>query len=76
MCWLGDFVLGWSIIKKKKNLERNKSYNKGLISEDRSNKATLQLTIPRSLFNSSAKGLSPETFQFAIGSATGALVPQ
>ena len=23
MCWLGDFVLGWSIIKKKKNLERN-----------------------------------------------------
>ena len=76
MCWLGDFVLGWSIIKKKKNLERNKSYNKGLISEDRSNKATLQLTIPRSLFNSSAKGLSSETFQFAIGSATGALVPQ
>ncbi len=32
--------------------------NKGLISADRSNKATLQLTIPRSKFKSYAKDLS------------------
>src|ERR1700709_2505750 len=30
-------------------------WNKGLISADRSNKATLLLTIPRSVFKSSAK---------------------
>ena len=30
---------------------------KGLISEDRNNKATLLLTIPRSVFKSSAKDL-------------------
>ena len=37
---------------------------KGLISEDRSNKATLLLTIPRSLFKSSAKDLSLEILEF------------
>ena len=35
--------------------ERTNLWNKGLISADRSNKATLLLTIPRSLFKSSAK---------------------
>jgi len=40
-----------------------------------SNKATLQLTIPRSLFKSSAKDFSPETLEFAIGSALEAFVP-
>ena len=40
-----------------------------------SNKATLQLTIPRSLFKSSAKDLSPETLEFAIGSALDAFAP-
>ena len=39
---------------QKTNLE-----NKGLISADRNNKATLLLTIPRSVFKSSAKDLSP-----------------
>ncbi len=39
---------------KRTNLE-----NKGLISADRNNKATLLLTIPRSVFKSSAKDLSP-----------------
>jgi len=43
---------------RKKDMFWNKSDNKGLISEDRSNKATLQLTIPRSLFKSYAKDLS------------------
>ena len=40
--------------------------NQGLISVDRNNKATLLLTIPRSLFKSSAKDLSPPTFEIAI----------
>ena len=40
--------------------------NQGLISVDRSNKATLLLTIPRSLFKSSAKDLSLPTFEIAI----------
>ena len=44
-----------------------------LRTEDCSNKATLQLTIPRSLFKSSAKDLSPETLELAIGSALEAL---
>lgn len=39
-----------------------KSENKGLISEDRSNTATLPLTIPRSLFKSSAKDLALTMF--------------
>ena len=39
---------------------------KGLISEDRSNKATLILTIPRSLFKSSAKDLSQEILEFVL----------
>ncbi|KAJ7385993.1 hypothetical protein OS493_012326 [Desmophyllum pertusum] len=55
--------------------ERTVFSDKGLISEDRSNKATLQLTIPRSLFKSSAKDLSPETLEFAIDSAVGVVVP-
>ena len=33
--------------------------NKGLISEDRRNKSTLPLTIPRSLYKSSAKDPVP-----------------
>ena len=41
---------------------QDKSENKGLISEDRSNKTTLPLTIPRSLFKSSAKDLAPTMF--------------
>ena len=36
---------------------------KGLISEDRGNKTTLQLTIPRSLFKSSAKDVYPDIHQ-------------
>ena len=38
----------------------------GLISVDRSNKATLLLTIPCSLFKSYAKDLPPQTFQVII----------
>ncbi len=41
----------------------NKSKNKGLISADRNNKATLLLTIPRSMFKSSTKDLSPRMFE-------------
>ena len=41
---------------KKINYE---SWNKGLISEDRGNKPTLPLTIPRSLHKSSAKDSVP-----------------
>ena len=44
----------------------NKSCNKGLISVDRSNKATLLLTIPRYLFKSSAKDLCPPIFEMVI----------
>ena len=45
------------------NLQKKvKSENKGLISEDRSNTATLPLTIPRSLFKSSAKDLALAMF--------------
>ena len=43
----------------------NKSENKGLISADRSNKATLLLTIPRSLFKSSAKDLALENLDLS-----------
>ena len=43
-----------------------KLQNQGLISVDRSNKATLPLTIPRSLFKSSAKVLSPPIFEIVI----------
>lgn len=41
-------------------------WNKGLISADRSNKATLLLTIPRSLFKSSAKDLSSPISEIMI----------
>ena len=46
------------------------------MSDDCSNKATLQLTIPRSLFKSYAKDLSLGTLEFAIGSALEAFVPR
>ena len=39
--------------------QRTNLENKGLISADRNNKATLLLTIPRFVFKSSAKDLSP-----------------
>ena len=42
----------------------HRSYNQGLISADRSNKATLLLTIPRSLVKSSAKDLALENLDF------------
>jgi hypothetical protein len=38
---------------------RTNQENKGLISEDRRNKSTLPLTIPRSLYKSSAKDPVP-----------------
>ena len=38
----------------------------GLTSADRSNKATLLLTVPPSTFKSSAKDSSPRIFQIAI----------
>jgi hypothetical protein len=37
--------------------------NEGLISADRSNKATLLLTIPRSIFKSSTRDLNPIIFE-------------
>ena len=40
--------------------------NQGLISVDRSNKATLLLTIPRSTFKSSARDSSLPIFEIAI----------
>ena len=46
---------------KKTNLK-----NKGLISADRSTKATLLLTIPSPLFKSSAKDLSYSIFKITI----------
>ena len=48
-------------IRKKTNLQ-----NTGLISADRSTKATLLLTIPSSLFKSSAKDLSYPIFKITI----------
>ena len=47
---------------KKKNVgydNNTNQQNKGLISEDRRNKSTLPLTIPRSLYKSSAKDPVP-----------------
>src|SRR3981081_3630080 len=44
----------------------NKSGIKGLVSADRSNKATLPLTTPRSTTKSYAKDLSPSICQIAI----------
>ena len=46
----------------------------GLISEDRSNKATLLLTIPRSLFKSSAKDSSLEILEFVSLSTSAVLL--
>ena len=46
--------------------KRTNLWNKGLISADRSNKATLLLTILRSLFKSSAKDLSSPISEVAI----------
>ena len=45
-----------------KRYNHYKSEDKGLISVDRSNKATLLLTIPRPVFKSYAKDLPPQTF--------------
>jgi hypothetical protein len=41
--------------------------NEGLISADRSNKATLLLTIPRSIFKSSTRDLNPIIFERLFG---------
>ena len=40
--------------------------NKGLISENRNNKATLSLTIPRSVFKSSTRDLITSMFRIMI----------
>jgi hypothetical protein len=42
--------------------------NKGLISADRNNKATLPLTIPRCIFKSSAKDFTTPIFEIIIRS--------
>ena len=47
---------------RNKTVFHYKSEDKGLISVDRSNKATLLLTIPRPIFKSYAKDLPPKTF--------------
>lgn len=54
--------------KKKKSslIKRTNQRTIGLISADRSNKATLLLTIPRSKFKSSAKDLSSLIFEVII----------
>ena len=54
--------------KKKKKVTKNVTNQRtiGLISADRSNKATLLLTIPRSKFKSSAKDLSSLIFEVII----------
>ena len=49
------------LIRKKTNLK-----NTGLISANRSTKATLKLTIPGSVFKSSAKDLSYPIFEIVI----------
>ncbi len=46
------------IYNNNNNIYTNQE-NKGLISEDRRNKSTLPLTIPRSLYKSSAKDPVP-----------------
>ena len=53
---------------KKINLRANSlaERNKGLISVDRNNKVTRRLTIPCSMFKSSAKDLSLEIFGFTM----------
>lgn len=55
---------------KRTNLE-----NKSLISADRSNKATLLLTILRFVFKSSAKDLSPPIFHISISGTHKSLLP-
>ena len=52
--------------KKKVLVKRTNQRTIGLISVDRSNKATLLLTIPRSKFKSSAKDLSSLIFEVII----------
>ena len=42
----------------------NRSLNEGLISEDRNNKITLLLTIPRFIIKSYAKDLTLDTFKY------------
>ena len=55
-----------------KHSTSDKSENKGLISEDRSYKTTLLLTIPRALFKSSAKDLAPAMFLVRLAGKLGA----
>ena len=52
--------------KKSSLIKRTNQRTIGLISADRSNKATLLLTIPRSKFKSSAKDLSSLIFEVII----------
>ncbi len=52
--------------EKKSNIIVTNQRTIGLISVDRSNKATLLLTIPRSKFKSSAKDLSSLIFEVII----------
>ena len=54
------------IQEKKSNKNVTNQRTIGLISADRSNKATLLLTIPRSKFKSSAKDLSSLIFEVII----------
>ena len=60
---------------RNKTVFHYKSEDKGLISVDRSNKATLLLTIPRPIFKSYAKDLPPQTFGIDLTSC-GAFVPR
>ena len=46
------------LLQQEEKFLRTNLMNKGLISADRNNKATLLLTIPSSVFKSSAKDLS------------------
>lgn len=57
----------WGLAKKEDFVLKTNLKNKGLISIDRSNKATLQFTIPRSIIKSSARDLSPLIFLYLWG---------
>ena len=59
------------VIFKKRNCEFTNHQNKGLISADRGTKATLMLTIPRSLFKSYTKDLSFPIFELCFSIAWG-----
>ena len=53
-----------SLFKKMACQKVTNLSNRGLISEDRSTKATLVFTIPRSIFKSSAMDISPKILDF------------